>query len=73
MILTNLLSISIILFILIRIPNQYENDFSRNLLQSISGNSKSPKNVRKQFDSFIWGLIIIFLSQYIIFNFIINN
>ncbi len=73
MILTDLLSVSIILFILIRIPNQYENDFSRNLLQSVSGNSKSPKNVRKQFDSFIWGLIVVFLGQYIIFNFVINS
>ena len=53
MILTTMLCASIIFFILIRVPNQYETDFSRNLLQSVSGNSTSPKNVRKQFNCFV--------------------
>jgi len=73
MLLTDLLCICIIFFILLRVPNQYETNFSRNLLQSVSGNSNSPKNVRKQFDFFIWSLIVIFLGEYIIYNFILNN
>ena len=72
MILTIILCASIIFFILIRIPNKYETDFSRNLLQSVSGNSASPKNVRKQFDYFIWGLILFFLIEYIYLNFIVT-
>ena len=72
MILTIILCASIIFFILIRVPNQYETDFSRNLLQSVSGNSTSPKNVRKQFDYFIWGLILFFLIEYIYLNFIVT-
>lgn len=73
MILTNLLCVSIIFFILIRVPNQYETDFSRNLLKSVSGTSSSPKNVRKQFDFFIWGLILFFLIEYSFSNFILFN
>jgi len=72
MILTTMLCASIIFFILIRVPNQYETDFSRNLLQSVSGNSTSPKNARKQFDYFIWGLILFFLIEYIYLNFIVT-
>ena len=72
MVLTNLLCLCIIFFILIRVPNQYEGNFSRNLLKSVSGNSASPKNVRKQFDLFIWGLILIFLGEYIIYNFLLK-
>jgi hypothetical protein len=71
MILTDILCICIIFFILVRVPNQYENDFSRNLLKSVSGSSTSPKNIRKQFDLFIWSLILIFLCEYVIYNFII--
>ena len=72
MILTIILCASIIFFILIRIPNKYETDFSRNLLQSVSGNAASPKYVRKQFYFFIWGLILFFLIEYIYLNFILT-
>ena len=57
---------------MIRVPNQYETNFGRNVLESISGKSKSPKNVRKQFDYFIWGLILFFLIEYIYLNFIVT-
>ena len=73
MILTDLLCVCIILFILIRVPNQSETNFGQNLLKSVPGNSTSPKNVRRQFDFFIWGLIFIFLFEYITFNFILIN
>ena len=73
MFLTILLCISIIFVILLRVPNKYETGFSKNLLQSVSGNSSSPKNMRKQFDSFIWILIVSFLGEYIIQNFLFNN
>ena len=73
MLLTSTICLCIIFFILIRVPNQYENNFSRNLLKSVAGTSSSPKNVRKQFDFFIWALIILFLSEYTIYNFIVNN
>ena len=71
MILTDVLCLCIIFFILIRVPNQYESDFSRNLLKSVSGASASPKNIRRQFDLFIWGLIVLFLGEYIVNNFLL--
>ena len=69
MILTDLFCFVIICLILLRIPDKYEMGFSKDLLQSVSGNSQSPKNIRKQFDSFIYSFIILFLCQYVLFNY----
>jgi len=73
MILTSVLCVSIIFFILIRVPNAYETDFSRDLLKSVAGTSSSPKNIRKQFDIFVWALILLFLDEYILTNFIFGK
>ena len=73
MILTSVLCVSIIFFILIRVTNAYETDFSRDLLKSVAGTSSSPKNIRKQFDIFVWALILLFLGEYILNNFIFGK
>ena len=69
----SVLCVSIIFFILIRVPNQYESDFSRDLLKSVAGTSSSQKISVNNLILFVWALILLFLGEYILGNFIFGK